>query len=270
MRILLTVAYDGTDYNGWQIQKGDAENNTIEYMLNSALTELLGVGVRVSGASRTDSGVHALCNLAVFDCDSRIPAEKFSYALNQRLPEDIRVRRSVEVPGDFHPRYVPTVKTYEYTIWNDTFSLPVKSRYSLHCYQRLDVEAMNRAAGLFVGEHDFAAFSSAGSQVKTTVRRVTKADVFLKPFNKGLVKNAGEIVIRVSGTGFLYNMVRIMAGTLIEIGKGAREEGSIVKALETGDRKNAGATAPAKGLCLVDYEFDPAYDPFASDVSFIS
>ncbi len=256
-RIMLTVAYDGTNYNGWQAQNGEVHNNsnTIEGQLNRALTDLTGNEVSVSGASRTDSGVHALCNLAVFDCDMRMPGDKFSFALNQRLPMDIRIRNSMEVADDFHPRFVSTLKTYEYTIWNDVFPNPLKDRYSLHCYGKIDTKLMQSGADKLVGEHDFAAFCTSGSQVRTTVRTITEAKVLRTPYEKGMSDGASEIVIRITGTGFLYNMVRIIAGTLIEIGKGTRDIDSIDLALESGDRKKAGPTAVAKGLCLVDYKF---------------
>ena len=151
-RVRLTVAYDGTNYHGWQLQDNGV---TIEEELNRCLTELLGAPVAVIGASRTDSGVHALGNVAVFDTDSPIPAEKFSYALNQRLPEDIRIQKSEEVAGDWHPRRCASRKTYEYRIYRGEFPMPVKRLYSYHTYRGLDVQNMRRAAGCLEGEHDF-------------------------------------------------------------------------------------------------------------------
>ena len=168
-RICLTVAYDGTAYCGFQVQKN---GRTIEGELNRALKELTGEEIRVTGASRTDAGVHGLCNRAVFDTASRIPGEKFSYALNQRLPEDIRVQKSEEVAEDFHPRHCTSRKTYEYHIWNAAFSNPVKRLYTHFTYVPLDVEKMRQAAAYLVGEHDFASFCSAGSQAETTVRTI--------------------------------------------------------------------------------------------------
>lgn len=252
-RILLTVAYDGTAYYGWQVQPG---GNTIEDVLNECLSQLLGEDIRVSGASRTDSGVHARCNLAVFDTAARMPAEKVSYALNQRLPQDIRVRDSREVAADFHPRFTDTIKTYEYHIWNDRFSNPVKDRYTYFTYYNLDVERMRVAAAYLKGEHDFAAFCSANAQVESTVREIVDIDVLELPEETGDNFGAGgrEIVIRVSGKGFLYNMVRIIAGTLIEVGRKAMEPEAVEQALLSGDRALAGPTAPAKGLLLFDYK----------------
>ena len=166
-RIKLTVAYDGTNYHGWQVQPNA---DTIEGELNKAISELTGEQIEVIGASRTDAGVHALGNVAVFDTESRIPGEKFSYALNQRLPEDIIIQKSEEVDRDFHPRYQECRKTYEYTILNRRFPLPEYRNTAHFDYGNLDIEAMKKACKAFIGEHDFAGFCSAGAQVKTTVR----------------------------------------------------------------------------------------------------
>lgn len=243
-RVLLVVAYDGTAYNGWQLQPGAA---TIEGELNSALSRLLCEEIRVIGASRTDSGVHALCNIAVFDTNARIPAEKISYALNQRLPEDIRIQKSMEVASDFHPRHCNSKKTYEYRILNREFSLPTRRLYAHFTYVPLDAELMRRGAAYLIGEHDFKSFCAAAAVVETTVRTIT--DVQVERINE-------EIVIRVSGTGFLYNMVRIIAGTLMEVGRGNYPPEKVQEILEAKDRQAAGPTAPACGLTLVKYEFE--------------
>ena len=246
-RIRLIVAYDGTEYCGWQIQKNGV---TIEGELARGLRELLGEEVELIGASRTDSGVHALGNIAVFDTESRIPSDKFAAALNGYLPEDIRVQRSDEVSPEYHPRYQKAEKTYEYTILNTRIALPVWQRYSYHVYQELNVEAMKEAAKLLEGEHDFSAFCSVGSQVKSKVRTVYEVSVQEEEISAG---NGGRLLrIRVRGNGFLYNMVRIIAGTLIEVGMGRRTVESICEALETGDRQKAGPTAPPQGLMLVE------------------
>lgn len=243
-RVLLVVAYDGTAYNGWQLQPGAA---TIEGELNSALSRLLCEEIRVIGASRTDSGVHALCNIAVFDTNARIPAEKISYALNQRLPEDIRIQKSMEVASDFHPRHCNSKKTYEYRILNREFSLPTRRLYAHFTYVPLDAELMRRGAAYLIGEHDFKSFCATAAVVETTVRTIT--DVQVERINE-------EIVIRVSGTGFLYNMVRIIAGTLMEVGRGNYPPEKIAEILDAKDRQAAGPTAPACGLTLVKYEFE--------------
>lgn len=240
-RVLLVVAYDGTNYHGWQIQPN---GNTIEAELNHHLSELLSETITVTGASRTDAGVHARCNLAVFDTSARIPAEKISYALNQRLPEDIRIRRSMEVEPEFHPRCIETEKTYEYVIWNDRFPLPTKRLYSHFTYYHLDEKLMQQAADLLVGVHDFKSFCSIKSEAESTVREITGMEV---------ERNGNEIVIRVTGKGFLYNMVRIIAGTLMEIGQGFYPPEKITEILTACDRSAAGPTAPAHGLTLTEY-----------------
>lgn len=242
-RIGLTVAYDGSQYCGWQIQDN---GRTIQGELNRCLEELLGHPVQTAGASRTDAGVHALGNVAVFDTDSRIPAEKFSYALNQRLPEDIRIQASREVEPDFHPRFCDSEKTYEYRILNRHFPLPTQRLYSYFYHYPLDVERMREASSYLIGQHDFASFCGSGAQVKTTVRRVTGISVQRKD---------STVCIQVSGRGFLYHMVRILAGTLLEIGNGMYPPGHMREVLEARDRSAAGPTAPACGLTLLGIEF---------------
>lgn len=243
-RILLRVAYDGTNYHGWQLQKNAA---TIEEKLNEAISMLTGEEIQVIGASRTDAGVHALGNVAVFDTESKIPAEKFSYALNSRLPEDIVVQESGEVAIGFHPRHTSCKKTYEYTILNRTFPLPEYRNSVMHYYGTLDVEKMKEAASFFIGEHDFAAFCSAGAQVETTVRTIYELSVEKK----------GELIlIRVTGNGFLYNMVRIITGTLLEVGKGRILPERMANIISSCNRENAGPTAPAKGLKLLKICFE--------------
>ena len=238
-RYRVWVSYDGTAYHGWQSQDG---TDTIEGRLKEALRDLFGVEIEVIGASRTDAGVHALSNVAVFDAETRMPAEKICYALNQRLPEDIRVWKSEEVEEDFHPRHTDVEKTYIYRIHDSRIPNPLMTRYAYHTYLPLDVEKMNEAAQKLVGEHDFAAFCASGSQAKTTVRTILGI----------AVTREGDrmIQIRVRGTGFLYNMVRIIAGTLFEIGAGRRDAECISRALLSGNRTDAGPTAPPCGLCL--------------------
>ena len=241
---MLIVAYDGTNYCGWQIQPN---GNTIEGELNRALSELLGEKIIVSGASRTDAGVHSCGNVAVFDTIARMPAEKISYALNQRLPEDIVVQCSKKVPLDFHPRHVKSKKTYEYRILNREFRDPNRRLDTYFYYRHLDVHAMREAAGYLVGEHDFKSFCGAGAQVKTTVRTI---------YDFQIKKEDDEICMRITGSGFLYNMVRILAGTLIEVGSGARKPEDMLEIIEAKDRKKAGATAPARGLTLIKIQYE--------------
>ncbi|MCR5279609.1 MAG: tRNA pseudouridine(38-40) synthase TruA [Lachnospiraceae bacterium] len=242
-RILLQVAYDGTEYCGWQFQPGQP---TIEGRLNESIEKLTGEKVAVIGASRTDAGVHALSNMAVFDTESPIPGDRFSFALNTKLPDDIRIVSSGEVEPDFHPRHVSCVKTYEYHIYNAAFMPPTMRNYRFHEARPLDTEAMNEAGRILVGTHDFKAFCSADTSALTTVRTITDLKV---------TKEKEELTISVSGTGFLYNMVRIIAGTLMWVGLGVRTPEDVRAALESLDRSQTGPTAPACGLILADFQF---------------
>lgn len=243
-RVKLVIAYDGTNYHGWQVQDNGI---TIEEVLNRTISELVQEDIKVIGASRTDAGVHACGNVAVFDTESRIPGDKFSFALNQRLPEDIRIQESCEVDADFHPRYADTVKTYEYNILNRRFELPSKRLYAAFCYYPMDIERMNQAAAYLVGEHDFKSFCSAGAQVQTTVRMIYAVNV---------TKDDDMVHIRITGNGFLYNMVRIIAGTLMQVGTGLMEPEQVKEILEARDRSKAGPTAVAKGLTLVEIRYE--------------
>lgn len=253
MRVKLTVAYDGSSYHGWQIQNNAL---SVEEVLTKALHELLGEEIELAGASRTDAGVHALGNVAVFDTNTRIPAEKIAIAVNQRLPEDIRVMRSEKVSLSFHPRHCPSRKTYEYWITNAEIQQPVKRMYSHFVYIPLNVERMRKAAELFRGEHDFGGFCSAGSQVRTTVRKIYDLQIF---------QEGEDIRIRITGNGFLYNMVRIIAGTLIEIGMGRREPETVCQVLRQADRSLAGPTAPARGLRLMQIEYEENRQEYGDD-----
>ena len=243
-RIKLVVAYDGTAYHGWQVQPNAV---TVEGVLNEKLTELLGEEITVTGASRTDAGVHSLGNVAVFDTETRIPADKISYALNQRLPEDIVVQDSAEVASDFHPRFCDSKKTYEYRILNRRFPIPTLRRDTYFYYRPLDVAAMQKAAEYLVGEHDFKSFCTVGAQVDTTVRTLYALTV---------TRDEDVIKIRVTGNGFLYNMVRILAGTLISVGIHEREPEDMTRILAACDRTAAGPTAPACGLTMVGIRYE--------------
>lgn len=243
-RYLLTVAYDGTNYSGWQLQDNAP---TIEGELNRALGRLLHREIYVAGASRTDAGVHAYGNLAIFDADTSIPGDRLSYALNPLLPEDIRVMKSQQAENDFHPRYCRTEKTYEYRILNTKNPLPTMRLYSYWYAKPLDVDKMNEAAALIPGERDFKSFCASGAQVSTTIRRVTGAWVR---------REGGQVVIRVKGEGFLYHMVRIIAGTLLRIGEGKWEPQKMEEIIKSRDRSRAGPTAPPQGLTLIGIEYD--------------
>ena len=243
-RVFMKIAYDGTNYCGWQMQ---INGITVEEVINKALSDLLGEKIAVIGASRTDSGVHALANVAVFDTNTKIPAEKISYALNQRLPDDIRIQESMEVSDDFHPRYCNSKKTYEYKIYNTRFPMPTERLYSHFVFMPLDIEKMKEAAAYIIGEHDFKSFCSARSQVENTVRTVYTLDIS---------RDNNMIHIKISGNGFLYNMVRIIVGTLIKVGLGVYPPSHVKEIIEACDRNAAGPKAPACGLTLVGIEYE--------------
>lgn len=242
-RVKIVVAYDGTNYCGWQVQPNGI---TVEEVLNRSLSNLLGEKIEVMGASRTDSGVHSLGNVAIFDTNTRMPADKIAFALNQRLPEDIVVQGSCEVPSDWHPRYQESTKTYEYRILNRTFRMPTRRLDTYFYHYPLDVEQMSEAASYLVGTHDFASFCAANAQVKSTVRTI---------YSCTAQKENDIITIRVTGNGFLYNMVRIIAGTLIEVGAGKRRPEEIKDILAAENRDAAGPTAPAQGLTMMGIEY---------------
>ena len=244
MRVKMVVAYDGTNYSGWQIQPNGV---TIEQKLNEALQALLGEDIRVTGASRTDAGVHSLGNVCIFDTDTRMPAEKISYALNQRLPEDIVVQDSCEVPDTFHPRFSKSRKTYEYRILNRRFRMPTRRLDTYFYHYPLDVQKMQEAADYLVGEHDFKSFCAVNAQSKTSVRTIYACTI---------TKEADIITIRVTGNGFLYNMVRIIAGTLIKVGAGEFAPQEMQTILDACDRSVAGPTAPAHGLTMIGLEYE--------------
>lgn len=238
MRIKLTIAYDGTNYHGFQCQ---VNGLAIQDVVNGVLTDLFGREIRTIGASRTDAGVHAEGNVAVFDAETRIAPSKIAFALNARLPEDIRIVKSEQVRDDWHPRYQATVKTYSYHILNRTHPDPLTRHLEMHVYGPLDAAAMDQAAAYLVGEHDFVSFCAAGNSSSTTVRTIYDAHV---------AREGDRVTFTITGNGFLYNMVRIIAGTLLEIGKGTWHPEQMKEILDAKDRGAAGPTAPAKGLIL--------------------
>ena len=242
-RIRLTIAYDGTNYVGWQAQPNGV---SVEEVLNGALSKLLQEDIRVSGASRTDSGVHADGNLAVFDTESRIPAEKFAFALNPFLPEDVKVQESREVPASFHPRKMNSVKTYEYRILNRAVPVPKERNYAYFYYYPLDIERMRSASACLLGEHDFRSFCSIHTNQEDTVRRIISFEI----------RKEGDLIrFVISGNGFLYNMVRIIAGTLEKVGMGIYPPEHVKEILESHDRSKSAPKAPARGLTLLRIEF---------------
>ena len=247
-RVRLVVAYDGTNYCGWQIQQNGI---TIEEVLNREISRLTREDIHIIGASRTDSGVHALGNVAVFDTASSVPPERMAYALNQRLPGDIVIVRSDEAASDWHPRYQDEIaKTYEYHIYNAPMPNPLKRNYSAFVSFPMDAEKMRKGAEYLVGEHDFVSFCNIRTSVSDTVRTVHSITV---------VQNGPDIVLRITGNGFLYHMVRIIAGTLIRVGRGFYAPEKVKEILEEKKRTAAGVTAPASGLVLVSIDYKKGY-----------
>ncbi len=236
----MRVAYDGSAYCGWQVQPN---GDTVQAQINRHLSELLKEDIYVMGASRTDTGVHARGNVCAFDTAHRMPADRISYALNTRLPEDIRILGSQEVPSDWHPRFQSTVKTYRYQILNSHFPDPTRRLYSHFYYYPLDVSAMQQAAEALIGEHDFTSFCTLQPGVTNRTRHIYDLTVTRD--------DADMIIIEITGNGFLYNMVRIIAGTLIRIGSGAQPPEEMIHILEARDRSLAGDTARPMGLTLM-------------------
>lgn len=236
--IRLTIEYDGSRYAGWQRQKNEA---TVQQTLEDTLERLTGKKVELIGSGRTDSGVHARGQVANFLTDSRIPPERFSYALNTLLPRDIRIICSEEADMSFHSRFSALAKRYRYSIVNNPSGTAIGWQYFYHVPMLLDAQAMEEAVQYFKGTYDFAAFMAAGSPVKSTVRTI---------YDAALVKDAPFYHILLTGNGFLYNMVRIIAGTVIDAGKGKIKPDLIPQIIASGDRKQAGPTAPPHGLSL--------------------
>ncbi len=238
-RIKLILEYDGTDYAGWQRQINAI---SVQQVVEDTLERLVGTKTSVTGSSRTDAGVHAQGLAAHFDTASRIPPEKFAFALNTMLPADIRVRESGLAPEGFHARFGAKKKQYRYQIHMAPHASALYRNQRAHVIYPLDIGLMRDEARALIGTHDFAAFASAGSIVKDTVRTVYRAD---------MDKDGELVTLTVEGNGFLYNMVRIIAGTLIGVGTGKIAHGAIQRAIEAKDRLQLGITAPAHGLTLM-------------------
>lgn len=239
--IKLTIEYDGTCYHGWQSQENAA---TVQDVVTSAVRKLTGEEVSLTGSSRTDTGVHAYGQVANFRTESRIPPEKFAFALNSMLPEDISIRRSEEVDPEFHARFSARGKKYRYLIHNTSHRSALLRHRAWHVVYPLDIGNMTEASRYFLGTHDFKAFMATGSSAKTTVRTIHEISVIRLPDN--------QIAIEIAGDGFLYNMVRIIAGTLAYVGYGKIDPKDVPAIIDEGDRRKAGKTAPAHGLYLVE------------------
>ncbi len=242
-RVLIKIEYSGKHYAGWQIQKGLP---TVQGTLRDALEKLLGHAVKLEGSSRTDCGVHAAANAAHFDTDTEIPTERLPYAVNFLLPPDIRVQSAEVVPNTFHARYDAGGKTYEYRMYVSRHASPLREDFAVRLINAPDAALMNEACRYLVGEHDFTSFRASNSDTKGSVRTVFSAEVF---------EREDCIIFRVSGSGFLYNMVRIAAGTLVDIGLKKYEPAKMAEIIAARDRKCAGKTLAAKGLCLLSVDY---------------
>lgn len=248
MRYALLVTYDGTDFGGWQIQNNA---RTVQEELEKAAFEIFGKVVKINGSGRTDAGVHAEGQVCHFDADTDIPAERIATCFNLRLPPDVRVIKSAQAEGFDATK--GKRKTYRYTFYYSSCELPLSARYAVRVRRRPDLSKMQSTAELFVGEHDFKAFCAAGSSAKTSVRKVLSAKIIKTDY-----PDREQYDFFVTGEGFLYNMVRIMAGELYETGCG--KECGVLQAYETGRRELLGKTMPPKGLTLVNVEYE--HSPF--------
>ena len=237
--IKLTIEYDGKDFNGWQKQPTKLN---IQGTIEQAIKQITGEDIELNASGRTDAGVHALGQVANFKTNSKIPIEKFAIAINSKLKRSIVIKRAEEVDERFHSRLSCKRKTYRYIINNSQEGTAIYRNLETHIPQKLDVEEMQKAVKYFEGEHDFKAFKASGTSSKSSVRTIYKANVY---------QENEKIFIELTGNGFLYNMVRIIAGTLVDVGLGKIEPEEIPKIIQEGKRENAGKTLPPNGLYLV-------------------
>lgn len=241
--IKLTIEYDGREYNGWQKQPNKLN---IQGEIERAIQTVTGKEVELIGSGRTDAGVHAFAQVANFQIDSEFPIEKMAIAINSQLKKSIRIQKAEEVAENFHSRYNCHKKTYAYIIDNSNQGSAIYRNLTFHVSQPLDVEAMQKAANYLVGEHDFSSFKSSGTSSKSSSRTIFAAQV---------IKEQERVVISLTGSGFLYNMVRIIAGTLVEIGMGEKAPEEMQIILEAKNRQMAGKTLPPHGLYLMQVEY---------------
>ncbi len=244
MTYKMTLAYDGTQYHGWQRQKNGI---TIQEVIETSLEKMFDKETAVTGCSRTDAGVHAKTYVCNFSGETTIPADKFPFVLNTMLPPDIRVYNCEVVHENFNARFETVTKAYEYKIVNRSFADPLLRNYAWHYPVKLDVEKMKKAAKVIQGKHDFASFCAAGSSAKTTIRNLTELTI---------TQDGDIITIRAAADGFLYNMVRIIVGTLVYVGNGKLSENDIKELIEKKDRRLMGITAPPQGLALVEVNYE--------------
>ncbi len=242
--ILLTIAYDGTGYIGWQMQK---KGISIEGEIKKGIEKLTGEEVKIYGSGRTDSKVHAFGQKANFFTNSDIPIERFTFGINHHIPEDIRILKAEEVDLDFHARYLAKGKTYEYVIYNDSIMNPLYINRAHHCFHKLDIDKMRQASKDLIGVHDFKGFMGNNSSINSTTREI---------YDIHLNKEGNFITLKITGSGFLYNMVRVIVGLLIDIGRGKFEVDRVREVLEKKDRELAKITAPPGGLYLKEVFYE--------------
>lgn len=252
--VFVTIAYDGTNYSGWQVQPNGL---AVQQVVEEALEQLLKEPVQVRSSGRTDAGVHARAMAASFSTSRDLPLRAFVEGANRFLPADIAIQSARIVPDGFKPITMAHAKRYRYTIINSSVRSPLDRLYSWQVREPLDLAAMNEAAGRFVGNHDFAAFRASNCVARTTVRRIDSVQI---------IREGARITIDVTGGGFLKNMVRVMVGTLVDIGKGRFAPSDIDRLLQGGNRKEAGSTAPACGLCLMEVMYPDEFISPPADV----
>ena len=241
--IKLTIEYDGKDFNGWQKQPTKLN---IQGTIEQAIKQITGEDVELNASGRTDAGVHALGQVANFKTNSQIPIEKFAIAINSKLKRSIVIKKAEEVDERFHSRLSCKKKTYRYIINNSPEGTAIYRNLETHIPQKLDLSQMKKAIKYFEGEHDFKAFKASGTSSKSSVRTIYKADIY---------QENEKIFIEITGNGFLYNMVRIIVGTLVEVGLGKIKPEKIIDIIQQGKRENAGKTFPPNGLFLVSVEY---------------
>ncbi len=253
-KVKLTVEYDGTDYVGWQKQPN---GTSVQEQVENALQQVCGEPVQVVSSGRTDAGVHARGMVAHFETHRDLPLSAFREGVNSHLPGDIAIKHAEYVAGDFHARYSALAKRYRYSFYLGQIRSPIHSRHSWHIKRSLDVEKIRQAASFFVGQHDFNAFRSSGCDAKTTVRELFAVEI----------KKHGKMLhLDIIGSGFLRNMVRIIVGTLIEVGSGKRQPEEIKDLLKGRQRDLSGVTAPPQGLCLMQVWYEGKFEDWQVDV----
>lgn len=247
-RVALVISYVGSGYHGWQIQNGEQKHfSTVQSVIEKGIEKALGEKVNLVASGRTDQGVSSIGQVAHMDTSTSIAPEKIKYVINEHLPEDIRILRSYEVSDEFHARYSAKLKTYQYHLYVSDTTIPYFETYATRVHYDLDLEKMREGGKCLLGEHDFTSFCSANTEVESKIRTITDITI---------TKTGQEYTFSITGNGFLYNMVRIIVGTLIDVGRGKVTVSELNHILEAKDRTQASKTMPAKGLVLYNVQYD--------------